>query len=93
MPAGPDLYERYNNTPTAPARAGATVTPSDSVDLSIWAKALYVGQAGDVCVIPAGADALEAITLRNHPVGYAPVQVRRVLETGTTAGDIVALFD
>lgn len=93
MPAGPDLYERHNPTPTAPARGAAAVTPSDTVDLSVWAKALYVGEAGDLSVIPAGDGALTAVTLRNHPVGYAPVQVRRVLATGTTAGDIVALFD
>ena len=33
------------------------------------------------------------VVFANHPAGYLPVQVRRVLATGTSAGQIVALFD
>jgi hypothetical protein len=33
------------------------------------------------------------VTLAAHPIGYLPVQVSRVLATGTTATSIVALFD
>lgn len=69
----------------------ATVTPDDGADLIPWAKALYVGTAGDLTVVPAGGAV--AVTLKNHPVGYVAVQVRRVLQAGTTADDIVALSE
>lgn len=91
MPTDP--YASHGRTPAAPARRAAAVTASDSVDLPVWAKALYLGQAGDVRLIPAGADGDTAVTLKNHPTGYLPVQTRRILATGTTAADIVALFD
>jgi hypothetical protein len=55
------------------------------------AKSLYVGGPGEVRVQPAGGGA--AVTLAAHPIGYLPVQVSRVLATGTTATSIVALFD
>ena len=69
------------------------MTPSDATDLSAVAKALYVGIAGDVRLIPAGTSDDTAVTLRNHPVGYLAVQTRRVLATGTTADAVLALFD
>lgn len=88
-----DPYASHGRSPGAPARRAAPVTASDTTDLPVWAKALYLGQAGDVRLIPAGADGATAVTLKNHPAGYVPVQARRVLATGTTAADIVALFD
>ena len=56
-------------------------------------EALYVGQAGDVKLLPVGTDDASPVTLKNHPAGYVPIQTRRVLATGTTAAHIVALFD
>lgn len=73
------------------ARGAAAVTPSNTVDLSPYAKALYIGVAGDVTVIPVTNDDASPVTFPNHPVGYMPVQVRRVMVTGTTALGIVAL--
>lgn len=91
MPTDP--YASHGRSPGAPARRAAPVTPSDTVDLPTWAKALYLGEAGDVRLIPAGAEGDTAVTLSNHPVGYLPVQTRRVLATGTTAAGVVALYD
>lgn len=75
------------------ARAGAAVSPSDTVDLTTYAKALYVGSAGDLKILPVNNDDSSPVTLANHPVGYCPVQVRRVYSTGTTASGIIALMD
>jgi hypothetical protein len=91
MTSSPDAFSTHAPTPGAPARGAQAVTPDDENDLTPWAKALYVGTAGDVALIPAGGGA--AVTLKNHPVGYLAVQARRLLETGTTAEDIVALSE
>ncbi len=74
-----------------PGRRAAAVTPDDATDLSPYAKALYLGQGGDLKLIPAGSG--EAVTLKYHPAGYVAVQARRVFATGTTAVHIVALYD
>lgn len=86
-----DDYSEHAASPSAPARRAVAVTPSDTVDLTVVAKSLYVGGPGDVRIQPAGGGA--AVTLTAHPIGYLPVQVSRVLATGTTATAIVALFD
>lgn len=76
------------------ARAAATVAPSDTVDLTPYAKALYIGVTGNITVIPVGSYAggsSATVTFLNVPVGWFPVQVARVLATGTTATGIVAV--
>jgi len=86
-----DAHAHRAPSAQAPARRAAAVTPDDSADLPRTAKALYLGVGGDLCVVPADGGA--SVSLINHPPGYAPVQVRRVMATGTTAAQIVALFD
>lgn len=86
-----DPYQSRAASADAPARRAAAVTPHDSNDLGVFAKALYLGQGGDLRLIPAGG--AEAVTLKNHAPGYVAMQARRVLATGTTASQIVALFD
>ena len=95
MPAIPerDGLLNHGRDASGPARRAAAVTPSDAVDLTTYAKALYVGAAGNVRVLTVGGEDADAVTFANHPVGWLPVQVRRVLATGTTATQIVAAFD
>lgn len=67
------------------------VTPSDSTDLTRGAtKGLYIGGAGNVAVITSGGDTVtfNAITIGN----VHPISVKRVLATGTTATNIVAVY-
>ena len=78
---------------SSPARRAQSITPNDSADLSTYAKALYVGGEGDVAVVPIEAPDDTPVVFASHPVGYLPVQVRRVMATSTTATSIVALFD
>lgn len=65
------------------------VTPNDTTDLTIPARSLYIGGAGDVVVITGAGDA----TFKAAPAGFilevAPIRVKA---TGTTATDIVALW-
>jgi hypothetical protein len=90
----------------AQARSVFAVTPSDTLDVTnagqadpstLYAKALYIGVSGDVSVIAvedtSNAGAGTARVFKAHPVGYMPVQVRRVMATGTTATNILALCD
>ena len=95
MPAIPDRDGLLNHGRSAggPARRARAVTPDDGADLPVYAKALYLGVAGSVRVLTVDAPDGEAVVFANHPAGYLPLQVRRVLATGTTAGQIVALFD
>ena len=93
MSAENDAYMNHARSPGDPARRAVAVTPSDGADLSVWAKALYLGQGGDLRITPAGAETGETVTLKNHPAGYVAVQARRVLATGTTAAFIVALYE
>jgi hypothetical protein len=74
---------------THPARRAFAVTPSDSNDLTLPARALYVGGAGAVSLVTTGGD---TVTLTGLQAGsFVPVACTRVRVTGTTATSIVAL--
>jgi len=74
--------------PYSPSPDGFSVTPSDTVDLTRTARALYIGVTGDVKInTPEG----NALTFKNVPVGIFPVQASRVFSTGTDASEIIAL--
>ena len=71
-----------------PAEDAVVVVPSDSVNLSAPARALWVGVLGDVSVEMIGIGS--AIVFKGIQ-GLLPVSVTRVNSTATTATDIVAL--
>lgn len=72
---------------TVPGHGAFAVTPSDSTVLPVT-RALYVGTTGNVAVMM--ADDM-TITFSTVPVGILPIQVQKVLSTGTTASNIIAL--
>jgi len=77
------------NVPTTPAYDGVAVTPSDSVDLTSYCRAIYVGTGGDVALITRGGTTL---TFKNVPSGaLLPIRATRIKATGTAATDIIAL--
>jgi len=77
----------------SPAFGGAAVTPSDSANLSTYARALYVGVGGDLKVTLLNGGTVE---FRNIPSGSViPAAVTKVFATGQTstiASAIVALY-
>jgi hypothetical protein len=84
------------------ARQARSVTPSDTLSVTdasgdaspTYYKALYVGVTGDVKVVMAGdITAANPVTFKAVPVGFMPIQVRQVFATGTTATNIIGLFD
>ena len=82
-----DPLKTYSVGATAPVRHLFAITPSDEDDLPHVTRGIYVGTGGDLAVIAADDDA--AVTLANVGEGWQPIQARRVLVTGTTAGDLV----
>lgn len=76
-------------------RNAIAVTPSDTVDLNPYAKALWVGVAGNLSVVLAGdkGDSGTPVLFTNIPVGWFPGQVRRVMNTLTTATTMIAVYD
>lgn len=84
-----DHFSDYKPSLTAPAEAGEAITPSDTLDLNNVSRALYVGTSGDLRLILVDGG---TITLSGVQAGTIyPVRVRRVLASGTTAGNLVGL--
>lgn len=80
--------DNYWLSSMAPARSLESVTPSDSEENR--AKSLYVGTGGDLEVVCVDDD--DPVVLKNVPDGtVVPVTVVKVMNSNTTAGDIVAI--
>jgi hypothetical protein len=85
-----DVYADHAPSLTAPASAGAEVTPSNTAELARVSRALYVGAGGDLALELASGS---QVTLGGVPGGTVlPVRARRVRASGTTASAIVALW-
>ena len=76
---------------SVPATGAFAITPSDSTDLPRVTRAIYVGGGGDVTVQPLLASD-DTVTFTAVPTGAVlPIRASRVLDTGTTATDLVGL--
>ncbi len=80
----------YQTTPDSCAQNAFAVTPSDSVDLTSPARALYIGGGGNLKINDSGSG---TVIFYNVAAGsILPVMARRVYSTDTTATNIVALI-
>ena len=70
-----------------PATRASTVVPNDSEDLSHISSTLYVGGTGNVRLVTYNNETVTFVAAS----GIVPIRARRVLATGTTASDILAL--
>lgn len=85
-----DAFQNYSPGLDSPAANAADVTPSDSSDLAVFSRALYIGGAGNVSVVMLGG---QTITFNGVPAGtLLPFRVRQVRSTGTTATNIEAIW-
>ncbi len=74
-----------------PATRAAAVTPHDTNELDCVTRGIFVGTGGDLAVVM--ADDSAAVTFTNVPNGtILPIRVKQVLDTGTDADDILALY-
>jgi hypothetical protein len=65
---------------------GRVVTPSDTVDLAPYAKAIVVTAAGNLVILPVQNTDGTTITFTGVSPGFVPpYRVRRVYLTGTSA--------
>lgn len=74
---------------SSPAENAAPVTPSNTADLPVACRALYIGGGGDLRITTVGGD---TVTFRNAPEGLFPIRARRVHATETTAADLIAVW-
>jgi hypothetical protein len=78
------------------AGRAATIVPSDTANIADVSGGsnngcvLYVGTAGNLRVLTVGGDDVTFVGINTG--AFIPVQVLRVFATGTTAGNIVALW-
>lgn len=94
MPYDPtkDRFGSYAPGADAPSRNVIPVVPSDTEDLPVYARTLYIGGAGDLAYIPLLAPTDTPVLMKNRPVGECPHGARRVMATGTTATNILAVI-
>lgn len=73
-----------------PALNAAAVTPHNTTELSVYARGLYVGGAGNVKLTTSEGS---VVTFTAVPAGtILPCSAKLVWSTGTTATSIVALY-
>lgn len=70
-----------------PAIGAIEVTPSDTEDLAITSRGLYVGTAGDIKMTMRDGSVVTRVDVQP---GMYPWQITRIWATGTTAADIIA---
>lgn len=83
-----DKFERFKEGLESPPNKAFEITPDDATDLDNVTRALYVGVSGDVAVILEG-DSASVVFVGLAAGVWHPMQVKRVLSTGTSAGNIV----
>lgn len=72
-----------------PATGWIAVTPSDTANLPVWPRGLYIGGTGGLRVLSARG---EDVSFAAAAVGYHAIRPVRVYATGTTATGIIALY-
>lgn len=86
-------FDSFNNLSTSsitPAENCFAITPHDTAELPRVTKAIYIGTGGDLRLLTASNDV--PVTFRNVVSGSVlDVRVRGVLNTGTTASNLVGL--
>lgn len=84
-----DEFESYTTNLTSPARDAVAITPDDTTDLGSVTRGIYVGSAGNLQVQMASGT---VVTFENVLAGAVyPIRAARVMATGTTAANLVAL--
>jgi hypothetical protein len=79
--------------PVTAARHAEAVSPSDTADLTKVTSALYVGVSGDLALILANDPDTAPVIFKGVAAGtLLQLQCRRVMATGTTATNILALW-
>jgi hypothetical protein len=82
-----DRFHFVQQRLNSPITVVFAIAPSDSSDLSLITRSLYVGGAGNVRVVAKDGG---TVTYTNVQAGQRlPIRIVRVLATGTTATNII----
>lgn len=86
-----DPFKYLTDSPIAPAERCFSITPDDGNDLPQPTKAVYVGEAGDISLVPLHGE--NEVVFRNLAAGsILDVRVKAVRASGTTAAELVGLY-
>ena len=73
-----------------PAIYAFDISPSDSIELAAYPRAIWVGGAGNLALVTTGGS---TVTLQGIVAGtLLPIRAKKVLSTGTTATLLVGLY-
>ena len=86
-----DTFKQQPETEWSPATSSVSVTPSDSEELAYLTRGLYVGVGGNLSV-KLRDDSAAVVFVGVAEGTILPLQVKQVMETDTTATNIVALW-
>lgn len=85
-----DFFAGSANSLTSPAEDCFVIAPSDVDNLPQATKAIFIGQGGDVRLLPLRGS--QPVTFINLASGsMLDVRTRKVLAVGTTATDLIGL--
>lgn len=76
----------------APAEGGFAITPNDDEDLPAITRAIYVGTSSSQDLAVITADGTSLVFHNIAAGGIHPLQIKRVLSTGTSASDLIGLI-
>ncbi|MFN3424223.1 MAG: hypothetical protein ACK4Z7_05050 [Novosphingobium sp.] len=86
-----DIFAGSSNSLTSPAEDCFQILPDDDAALPQATKAIYIGQGGDLTLVPLRGNA--PVTFTNLASGsMLDVRARAVKATGTTALDLIGLI-
>ena len=90
----PDKFAGYADSVSDASTRAERITPSDTTDLTDIPKGLYVGMGGDLAMIGLkDAPGATGEVWKDVPAGaVVPFRPRRILATGTTAANLLALY-
>lgn len=76
-----------------PSSFSVAITPSDSTSLTNGpCQAIYIGGTGDINLVTSASGSI-AVRFKRVPAGtILPVSAVRVMDTGTTATNLVAMY-
>jgi hypothetical protein len=85
----PDLHDITGDGYGQPAGAWFNIGPSDSTNLTIIPRAIYVGVSGDVAAVDVNGT---VCVFKSLAVGWHPIRPRRINSTSTTATNIIGVY-
>jgi hypothetical protein len=86
-----DLYKKFPSAIDSPAEHAFAVTPTNTTELNIATRSLYVGGSGNLNVILVG-DTANTLFVGVGAGTILPIRVKVVHATNTTATNIVGLY-